>query len=177
MKTNQKMLFTALLLVSMCCWSGCGNDDDGAVPAQLEKTYPLTAVDNSGVSGTVTFTKQDTQTTLVTIALNNTDAGNTHPAHIHMNNASEGGPIVVPLTSVDGATGLSETEVTALSDNTPVTYEELLAFDGHVNVHLSASEIATLISQGNIGANYTGGNNNNNNNGNNGNNGGNTGGY
>jgi hypothetical protein len=34
-----------------------------------------------------------------------------------------------------------------------ITYQELLNFDGYINVHLSASSLATLVAQGDIGQN------------------------
>lgn len=157
------MLLAAGVLVTAC------KDDDENGPSQMnEKTYALSELDGSGVSGTVTFSKQDEASTKITIKLTGTQAGNSHPAHIHANSASEGGPIVLDFNPVDGGTGMSETVVTALNDGTPITYEELIAFDGHVNVHKSATELAVMIAQGNIGSNATGsssgsGNNNNNN--------------
>ena len=34
-----------------------------------------------------------------------------------------------------------------------VSYDALIEYNGYINVHLSAEELATLIAQGNIGAN------------------------
>jgi hypothetical protein len=108
------------------------------------------------VSGTVTFKKQNNQATLITVQLSGTQAGNSHPAHIHSGNMTTGGPIVLDFNNVDGATGRSETTVTQFNDGTPVTYEQLIAYDGHVNIHLSETELATMIAQGNIGSNSQG---------------------
>jgi hypothetical protein len=84
-----------------------------------------------------------------------TAAGNSHPAHIHANNAVTDGPIVLDFNPVDGATGKSETSVTMLNDGTAITYEQLIAYNGHVNVHKSTAEIGVIITQGNIGSNAT----------------------
>jgi hypothetical protein len=54
---------------------------------------------------------------------------------------------------VDGASGMSMTNIMMLDDDTPITYEELLTFDGYINVHLSMQELATIVAQGNIGSN------------------------
>lgn len=141
------------LLVACSLLAGCDDDDDPQ--SQNETRYTLGELESSGVSGTVTFTKMDEATTRITIELTGTTEGNSHPAHIHAGNASTGGPIVLDFNPVDGATGTSETMVTMLNDGTPITYEELIAFDGHVNVHKSATELAVMIAQGNIGANAT----------------------
>lgn len=143
------MLVAGLLVL------GC--DDDDKEPSQAnKKTYSLSPVDNSGVSGTVTFAKENESTTKVTINLSGTTEGNTHPAHIHSNAASAGGPIVVDLNPVDGMSGTSETMVTAFNDGQPVNYDELVRYNGHVNVHKSATELAVLIARGDVGSNATG---------------------
>jgi carbon monoxide dehydrogenase subunit G len=144
------------LLVAFALFTGCNDDDEPQSQNQNETRYTLGELENSGVSGTVTFTKMDDATTRIAIELTGTTAGNMHPAHIHSGNASTGGPIVVDFSPVDGATGRSETMVTELNDGTPITYEELIAFDGHVNIHLSAQDLSVMIAQGNIGANATG---------------------
>jgi hypothetical protein len=141
------MLAASLLVV------GC--DDEDVSPVE-EKVYTLAALDNSGVSGTVTFTKQSESMTKVLIQVSGTTEGNSHPAHIHSNAASAGGPIVADLNPVDGATGRSETMVSKLNDGTAITYDQLITFNGHVNLHKSATELAIMITQGDIGANATG---------------------
>jgi hypothetical protein len=147
--------FWMLGLFVVLCFAGCKNYDDDATPQNNSQSYTLSELDSSGVSGTVTFTKVNTESTKINIQLMGTQAGNSHPAHIHSGKASEGGPIVLDFNPVDGATGKSETMVTQLNDGTPITYEELIKFNGHVNVHKSATELAVMIAQGNIGANST----------------------
>jgi hypothetical protein len=119
--------------------------------------YALNAVDGSGVnvSGTATFAEREDGTALVTIVVRGTPAGGDHPAHIHYNSAEEGGAIAISLTNVDGDTGISKTSVMALDNNIEITYEELIAFDGYINVHLSPENLGTIVSQGDIGANVT----------------------
>ncbi len=51
--------------------------------------------------------------------------------------------------------------VMALDNNLPITYEELVGteeapgFDGYINVHQSPDDLATIVAQGNVGANAT----------------------
>lgn len=115
--------------------------------------YTLVAVGSSGVSGTATFAERNDETTLITIVLTGTQAGGNHPAHIHYNSAAVGGAIAIDLTNVDGATGVSKTSVMVTNNNVPIKYEALLAFDGYINVHLSPENLATIVAQGDIGAN------------------------
>jgi hypothetical protein len=155
MKKQRKIWIISMLAASLLV-VGCDDDEDNDQSPAAEKVYTLAALDNSGVSGTVTFTKQGESTTKVLIQVSGTTEGNSHPAHIHSNAASAGGPIVVDLNPVDGATGRSETMVSRLNDGTAITYDELVNFNGHVNVHKSATELGIMLAQGDIGANASG---------------------
>ena len=119
----------------------------------MNKTYPLNSVSNPSVSGSAIFAQRKNGTTLITLSLMGTTAGGDHPSHLHMNTAAAGGPIVLDLTNVSGATGKSLTQVAKLNDNSAITYTQLIAYNGYINVHLSVSNLSTLIAQGNIGSN------------------------
>lgn len=154
MKPLQKsLLMYALVAASLCGLSGC--DDDDAPEPQLtgqRESYTLSSVTNSGVSGTATFAERDDGQILVTLELAGLQAGSMHPAHIHANAAAEGGSIVLSLEAVDGSTGKSETVVDALDNGTTISYETLIGFDGHVNVHMSPADL-TVIASADIGEN------------------------
>ncbi len=138
-------------------------DDLGTIVAQgdigenalngEQVTYRLDSVDNPDIKGTATFYQRNNGLTLVELKLENTPEGGVHPAHIHANTAAEGGGIQIDLDSVNGTTGMSMTTIRAFNDGTPVTYEELLEYDGYINVHASATDLATIVGQGDIGAN------------------------
>jgi hypothetical protein len=153
MKINVKVLMIYCLIVpGMIYLAGC-DDDPGPQLTGDSKTYELASASNPAISGTVTFAERDDDQILITIELAGTQSGATHPAHIHANTAAETGGIVLDLTDVPGASGKSETIVRTLNDGTPITYEELLDFDGYVNVHESAANLGTLVAQGDIGQN------------------------
>jgi hypothetical protein len=116
-------------------------------------TYELSEAQVPGISGTVSFSERQNSSTLVTILLSGTPEEGSHPAHIHINNAATGGGIAISLNDVNGATGLSYTQVNQLNSGETITYNELVEFNGHVNVHLSSEEITTIVAQGDIGSN------------------------
>jgi hypothetical protein len=132
--------------------AGC-NDDSGPLLTGDTKNYALASVSDPAINGTVTFAKRDDGQTLITIQLTGTQPGASHPAHIHANTAAETGGIVLDLADVEGSGGKSETLVKSLNDGTPLSYEELVAFDGYVNVHKSSTDLGTLVAQGDIGEN------------------------
>jgi hypothetical protein len=117
------------------------------------EVYDLNPVSDPEISGTVTFAKRVSGLTLITIQLTGTADDGDHPSHIHNNSAQQTGGIAVDLKNVNGATGRSATHVTQLNNGTAITYDELVNFNGYVNVHLSSTSLATLIAQGNIGSN------------------------
>jgi hypothetical protein len=119
----------------------------------VQEVYNLNEVGGSGVSGTATFAERKNGKTQITLALTGTTAGGDHPAHIHANNAATGGGIVLDLKNVSGATGKSVTSANALKDGTAITYAQLVTYNGYINVHLSSTELGTLIAQGDIGSN------------------------
>jgi len=116
-------------------------------------SYALNEVDQAGTMGTITFMERKDGSTLSTIELMNTVAGDMNPGHIHENSVAEGGGILFTFNPVNGDTGLSMTNIGMLDDGTMITYEQLLTIDGYVNIHKSMTELATLVAQGNIGAN------------------------
>jgi len=150
----KKFYFLAL---SLFIAASCSNDDDSldVIPGESTgntTTYDLSAVSNPDVSGTVTFNEKTDGSTDVSILLSSTTQGS-HPAHIHLNTAAEGGDIAIDLEPVDGPTRRSLTNITQTNDGTSVSYEDLINFDGYINVHASADDLGTLLAQGDIGQN------------------------
>lgn len=124
------------------------NDLTGAA-----KTYTLDSVSNPDISGTATFEERINGEALATISLNNTTPGAMHPGHIHFNTAAEGGDIAIDFVSVNGDTGISKTNISALKDGVSIDYDGILSFDGYINIHNSVDGLGTLIAQGDIGQN------------------------
>jgi hypothetical protein len=153
MKRTFQVLITIALVFGVLLWFSACEKDEGPSLTGDKTEYVLNAVSDNSISGTVTFTRRSDNAVVIKIDLNGTQSGNSHPAHIHANSAAEGGSIVLDLTDVDGATGESETIVTTLNDASPITYAELIDFDGYINVHNSSSDLATLVAQGDVGQN------------------------
>ncbi len=153
-----------LFLVSLSCMMGivfftsCSTDGEKTVEEEEvtvvdSKTFELAVIEPNGVSGTATFSSHSDNTLSVALDLSNTTAGAMHPAHIHFNTAAEGGDVALTLGTVNGDTGKSTASFTVLDDGSTITYAQLIDFDGHINVHLDADNMGTLIVQGDIGQN------------------------
>jgi len=123
-------------------------------------TYDLAAnpnngsVASNGIPGSVKVQEITDGMSLVSLSLDAggaTGANVSHPAHIHNNTASDGGEIAIYLSPIDG------TDTAARSSKlVSRSYDELVDFDGYVNVHESVANLSTVVSQGNIGANAGG---------------------
>ena len=96
--------------------------------------YNLSELNGSGISGTITFTERKSGFTLATLNLSGTTTDGDHPAHIHANDIATGGGIIIDLTNVAGNNGMSQTHIEKNNSNDPVSYEDLIGFDGHVKV-------------------------------------------
>jgi len=104
--------------------------DDGAMMGQL--AYNFTAQNNSGETGTVTFSEASRDTTNVVIALSGAPKDVSQPAHIHIGSCKSLGAPAHPLTNV-----VNGKSVTVLN----VSYENLWKeVPFAVNVHKSSAE-------------------------------------
>ena len=145
-----KKLFLFLFAIPFL-FINCSDDDDGN--SVTSTTYTLAAVNDSAVSGTAKFTKVSDTETRVEITLEGTPADGDHPAHIHAGSVATPGAIAISLTNVDGATGTSTTMIENDDTGAAVTYEQLIDYNGYINIHLSPTELMTIVAQGDIGSN------------------------
>lgn len=151
-----KKIMYLFIAVSTIFVTGCSDDDSTDQPPGVfdgdSKTYQLQSQSDADVSGTATVVENEDGTATVNLKLSGTAAG-TFPAHIHANSAAETGGILIDLNAVDGATGESTTIISATNEGSAITYEQLLELDAYINVHQSASNLETIIAQGDIGVN------------------------
>ena len=154
---------TLMILTAFISILSCSDDDDDMPPNIDPPSNPVTVTKSieydlgskavPSISGKAIFKEYSDNSVTIELDLMNTPAGGQHPAHIHYNTAADGGDVALTLGTVDGDTGKSEIAVTALNDGTAINYDQLVAFDGYINVHLSSDELQTIVAQGDIGMN------------------------
>lgn len=134
------MLSIVILLIS----GGCKKD---SVSSAKTMTYNLKFKSVLGITGTVTFTEAGGNTTKIDISLSGkaSDLEGSHPASLCKNSEVEGGDEIVALNAVN-ATGKSSTTV-------PMSYSELVGYDGYIKVLKSSTEPNSILAQGDIGGN------------------------
>lgn len=127
----------------------CEKDDSGT-PDLRSKTYNLSAVGASGVTGTVRITENSDRSFNLELALAASVKDTVHISHIHSGSISNPGPVAIPLASITGTGGAAQAITTNINT---ITYDSLLNLEGYINVHYSAFNIDSLVAQTNIGKN------------------------
>ena len=125
-------------------------DPDSEIPNNPERVdYDLLTANGSGVTGTASFIPNSDGTTTIYIELNNAAKG-IHPATVNFGSLADGGSIAISLNECECK--ISETLVTQLDNGTPITFVELMTFDGHMNIYESPTD-GSIIAHANIGSN------------------------
>jgi hypothetical protein len=102
----------------------------------------------------VYFKEKKDGTTLVRVELSGTEGEIQHPVHLHLGDISKpGADVTALLNPVLGKTGVSETLLTKLSDESSISYRQLVELLACVKIHLSDSgpEKDIILAGGNIG--------------------------
>lgn len=128
--------FLSLILVFAI---GCKNDDENEQTKDFTGRsieYPLLQGSEYKTSGTITFLERRDKSLQAIIKIGPSGMeGYHHPAHLHYGAFEMEAPMAAMLYPVDGMTGEGITEKVILEDDTILTFEELLIFDGHIKVH------------------------------------------
>jgi hypothetical protein len=123
-----------------------------------ETVYSLDQGSSYPVNGTVTFKERVDGTTSIAVILTGTEAGLEHPVHLHLGDiSSPGADVAALLNPVVGKTGGSETHLSQLADESPISYSDLAALKACIKIHLASSgpDRDIILAGGNIGAAFT----------------------
>lgn len=141
-----------LLVFAAILFAGCSKDDSSDPESgSLEKfNFALAPVNDSGVEGTVTVAENEDGSATVTIELigSTTDE---HPAFIYHGNVTDDSEIAITLNVC--TCDKSVTEVSQMDNGTKISYNGLKAFNGNVRIHLSPTDLETVVAAANIGVN------------------------
>lgn len=123
-----------------------------------EVTYSLQTGSLYNLSGTVTLKERTDGSTSVVVNLSGTDGAATHPVHLHLGYISDtGAAVAAQLAPLAAKTGLSETHLTRLADETPITYTGMKELVANVKIHLAETGPGRdiILAGGNIGRGVT----------------------
>jgi len=120
-----------------------------------EMVYPLQQTSDYAISGTVSIREKCDGSSIIVVSLSGTEGNIEHPVHLHLGTISEtGADVAALLNPVLGTTGQSETLLKQLSDETKITYRQLIDLSACIKVHLAPSgpDRDIVLAGGNIGA-------------------------
>lgn len=119
-----------------------------------ETTYALHSGSDYPVNGTVTFKEVKDGSTRITVALSGTEGNIKHPVHLHLGNiATPDADVAALLNPVVGQTGISETTLKQLANESSITYQQLVQLNACIKVHLAESgpDKNIILAGGNVG--------------------------
>jgi len=130
-------------------------DIGGNVITTMSKSFPLSTIGTYGVTGNALFEKRLNGNTLLTIMLTGLLEGDVYPATMNLGSIASvgGGPVVLTLENVNGTTGIGYTNIKKLDSGVICTYDNLLVYDGYINIYQTSVLSGVIISHGNIGSN------------------------
>jgi len=147
-------------IVIACLLFSCQESETVSEFTGNESTYALQQASDYKVSGSVTFKEKKDGSALIIIELEGTDGDLKLPAHLHLGDISTpDAEIAALLNPVLGKTGRSETPLTHLANEAPITYNDLAKLEASIKVHLSdvGPERDIVLAGGNIGASASNG--------------------
>lgn len=142
------LCITVLILVSCK-----GNPPDLGDFTGKETVYLFEGESTYDVTGSILFQEKKDGSLLATIKLKNTTDGDFHSAAIYFGSVDDPGEVAVILEPVDGDSGESVTQFSELADTTPLNFEELLIFNGHIKIHQNNANVGLVLASTNIGQN------------------------
>jgi len=155
-----KVILKSLTLPIVILFLGCSKGESADVnnpdntkpepePVELV-SYDLVSVRDSGVTGVAKLIRNSDGTSTIYIELQNAQDGY-HPAAVHNNSVEEGGPIAITLNNCECM--ISETVITELDNGTAINFDQLMVFDGYINIYQGTESMDNIIAHANIGSN------------------------
>ncbi len=135
-------------------WISCQENETTNEFTGNETVYALQQGSAYTVSGIVTIKERRDGASTVIVSLTGTTGATKLPAHLHLGDISTPGADVAALLSpVDASTGVSETRIAQLADETTVSYADLIAIEACIKIHLADTGPGRdiILAGGNIG--------------------------
>ncbi len=146
-----KRLMFLLVSLALCA---CQENEVASEFTGNEITYNLQSASQYSVSGIITFKERKDGTTTALVDLKGTDGTQKFPVHLHLGNlATPDADIAVLLSPVTAATGKSETAISKMTNETTVSYQDLIDLEACIKIHLGESgpDRDIILAAGNIG--------------------------
>lgn len=119
-----------------------------------EVVYALQAGSTYAIAGTLTIKEKKDGTSFILVEVNGTSGNLQHPVHLHLGTiGTPDAAIAALLNPVVGSLGKSETSLSQLANESPLSYAELTQLEACVKIHLAVSgpDRDVILAAANIG--------------------------
>jgi hypothetical protein len=149
----RKVVPYLVLAISLVAGGCSKSEEQEESEGTLEtRTYSLHSVDKPEIQGSVKISELENGNSELLLKINGSST-DIHPAYIYSGGENGNGAIAITLEAIECDCEESITVISKLDNGTPITFQGLKAFNGHIKIHQSATELGTIIAQGNIGVN------------------------
>jgi hypothetical protein len=147
---------TLLALIIGLTMLGCQERENGLEEfTGNELVYSLQSGSVYDISGTITFKERKDGSSQVYVNLSGTEGNIELPVHLHLGDISEADADVAALLNpVIGSIGKSETHLTKLANELPISFADIKELNASIKIHLSETGPGRdiILAAGNIGA-------------------------
>lgn len=132
----------------------CSDSEVGDLTGE-ELNYTLFSGSEFGYEGDLLIQEKKDGQARITIELSGPEGEAFFPVHLHYNSfTTPDAEVAALLSPVNARNGISITDLDFLSDDSRVTYKDMVSFDGHVKIHLDDGvNQDVILAFTNIGAN------------------------
>jgi len=120
-----------------------------------EFSYSLFSGSDFGYEGLVTISEKRSGTAQVLIELSGPTGESFFPAHLHFNSFdTPDAELAALLSPINARTGISLTDLDFLADESLISFDDLVEFNGHIKIHFDdGANQDIILAFGNIGSN------------------------
>jgi hypothetical protein len=147
---NKLLFLTGFCFVLISCQENMSTNEFTG----NEVTYDLQAASQYNVAGIATFKEKRDGTTRVVVQLSGTSGESRLPVHLHLGDISTpAADVAAVLSPVNAKTGVSETVLMKLADESEISFNDLIKLNACIKIHLSdvGPERNIILAGGNIG--------------------------
>lgn len=136
----KKTLFVLLILIVATACND-NNENTDFTGNQLEIQMIPGTIDGNTTTGTLLIKERTDGKAQIEVTLNNVIQNAEHPVHLHFGSLDDNGTVATFLTTLKEESGIgrSISILDRLDDNTELTFNQLIQFNGSIKIHFEAS--------------------------------------
>jgi hypothetical protein len=136
---KKTLIVLLILIVATAC--NDNNENTDFTGNQLEIQMIPGTIDGNTTTGTLLIKERTDGKAQIEVTLNNVIQNAEHPVHLHFGSLDDNGTVATFLTTLkeENGIGRSISILDRLDDNTELTFNQLIQFNGSIKIHFEAS--------------------------------------